>query len=126
MTNINGDNLLNSPVITSGYCLSDVNNMQIAYFPYMPQMQKEERQMRGLFEVFVVDPEEADSEIQIVYGDQLIAKDEMMAKIKAWARALQKIDGIRSHDPDDFDIIVRKIGDVRAKREPQDVRVITG
>lgn len=71
--------------------------------------------MRGLFEVFVVDPTSG----EIVFEKRLLAADEAKARLKAAVQA--KLD----RDVDEYDIIVRKLGDVRAKKQVQEVRVVS-
>jgi hypothetical protein len=73
--------------------------------------------MRGLYQVTVVDPERD----MIWDSMQVIAKSEGGAKLKA----LRVLDGLDDRDPDDLDIIVVRLGDVRAKREVQEVKVVT-
>ena len=75
----------------------------------------EVREMRGLFEVFVVDPEEG----EIVFGDVVVAKDKEMAKLKVLQACEVPLD-----DLDDFDIICNRLGDVRKKKEIAEVRVV--
>lgn len=74
-----------------------------------------ESNMRGLFEVFVIDPESG----EILLNDLKVAKSAESAKFKALQ--VQKFEGF---DFDDLDVIVRRIGDVQAKKEVQEVRVI--
>ena len=76
---------------------------------------EEVREMRGLFDVYVVDPEAG----EIVYGDVVIAKDKEMAKLKALQACEVPLD-----DLDDFDIICNRLGDVRKKKEIAEVRVV--
>ncbi len=75
----------------------------------------EVREMRGLFEVYVVDPEAG----EIVYSEDVIAKDKEMAKLKALQACEVPLD-----DLDDFDIICNRLGDVRKKKEIAEVRVV--
>ncbi len=78
--------------------------------------EKEEvRETRGLFDVYVVDPEAGG----VVYSGVVIAKDKEMAKLKA----LQACE-ILLDDLDDFDIICNRLGDVRKKKEIAEVRVV--
>lgn len=74
---------------------------------------EEKTNMRGLFEVFVVNPETGDVDGPF----HVIAKDEAAAKIKVVAKELADI------DIDDFDIIVRRLGDVRPKKTVQTVKL---
>ena len=77
--------------------------------------EKEEvRDMRGLFQFYVVDPEKGE-----VVGDGLvIAKNKETAKIKALAPFADK------YDLDDLDIICNRLGDVREKKEVQEVKIV--
>ncbi len=77
--------------------------------------EKEEvRDMRGLFQFYVVDPEKGG-----VVGDGLvIAKNKETAKIKALAPFADK------YDLDDLDIICNRLGDVREKKEVQEVKIV--
>ncbi len=76
--------------------------------------------MRGLYEITVVDPE-TDSFV-LIEGKvtwKTIAKDETSAKLKAVSKA------VLPKDVDEYDIIVRRLGDVRPKKpEPQLVKVV--
>ena len=71
--------------------------------------------MRGLYEVFIVDPKTG----KVITIAPLVASDENNAKMKAVARTTLSTD-----DLDDYDIIARKIGDVRAKKSVQEVKVV--
>jgi hypothetical protein len=73
---------------------------------------KERKPMRGLFEVFVVDPESG----EVAMREVVVADSDDKARLKV----LRKSDV----DPDDVDIIVRRIGDVRQKRRVQEVKVV--
>lgn len=77
---------------------------------------EEVKAMRGLYQVWVVDPE---SDVIMLNGKPVVAKSEQSARIKAVRLAGPDI------DPDEVDIIVVRLGDVRAKREVQEVKVIT-
>ena len=75
---------------------------------------EEVREMRGLFQFYVVDPEKGE-----VVGDGLvIAKNKETAKIKALAPFADK------YDLDDLDIICNRLGDVREKKEVQEVKIV--
>ena len=67
---------------------------------------------RGLFEVFVVDPEAG----EIVTRELIVADSANNARLKV----LRKSDV----DPDDVDIIVVQYGAVREKVKPQRVKLI--
>lgn len=69
-----------------------------------------DRQMRGLFSVYIVDPETDD----IVYEGQHIASDEGAAKMRAATRA-----GELPKDLDDLDVIAVRLGNVRDREEMQ-------
>lgn len=75
---------------------------------------KEKELMRGLFEVFIVDPETG----TVVDPGLFVAKDDQTARMKAWIAS--KLDG----DLDNYDFIVRRLGDVRNKKSVQEVKVI--
>lgn len=77
--------------------------------------QKENQRM--LYEIFIVNPEASE-------GDEIIHHDFYIAKSKSGAehKALQKIK--LKGDVEDYDFIVRSIGDVRTKREVQEVKVV--
>jgi hypothetical protein len=72
------------------------------------QAQQETPPMRGLFEVYLVKPE-----TDTVFRAYVVARDEATARLKAWQETAKQVDA----NPDDVDILVRRIGDVRAKRE---------
>ena len=77
----------------------------------------EEVKMRGLYFCCIVDPEGAGS---VAVGPKLIiAKSEEAAKLK-----LIKDHAPPGRDLDDLDIICFKLGDVRAKKEVQEVKVV--
>jgi hypothetical protein len=72
--------------------------------------------MRRLYEVFVVDPEED----EVISQELLIAKSGSSAKIKALSKA-----GLSDDiDYDDLDVIVVQLGDVRDKKEVQEVKIL--
>jgi hypothetical protein len=83
-----------------------------AQSPQQQSQQKEQVSMRGLFEVFVVDPESG----KIVTEEVVVADSDKKAELKV----MRAIDA----DPDDVDIIVRRLGDVRPKRKVQEVRMV--
>jgi len=75
--------------------------------------------MRGLYEVFIVDPEAG----EIIGIHRIIAKSGASAKIKA----LSEQDfgpAYADVDVDDLDVIVVMLGDIRDKKEIQEVRII--
>lgn len=80
------------------------------------QPKRKEPEMRGLFEVYVVNPETS----TVVDSVKIVAKSPETAKLKA----IQK-HGCIAGDLDDYDFIVHKLGDVRAKKMVQEVRVVT-
>jgi hypothetical protein len=71
------------------------------------QYVKEKPNMRGLFQVYIVDPTAAG----IVCKDVCIAQDESSAKLKVAAGC----PALKDKDFDDFDFIVVHLGDVRPK-----------
>lgn len=83
------------------------------YYPaFLPIKQEEQARVRGLFETFIVD-----AETEVVLSFMIVAKDEASAQLKGALLALAEVDIEKT---DDYDIIVRRIGDVRAKREKKD------
>mgnify|MGYP001559596602 FL=1 len=86
---------------------------------YPKPEERKETNMYGLFEVIVVDPSD---EIVVQIGgyqrNHVVAKDETSAKIKVLKGAtLPK-------DLDEYDVIVVRLGNVRAKQEIQKVVVV--
>jgi hypothetical protein len=71
--------------------------------------------MRGLFQAYIIDS--ADDEV-ICQSKPFVAKDEENARLKAVQQA--ELPG----DLDDYDIIIERLGDVRAKQKIQEVRVV--
>ena len=72
--------------------------------------------MRGLYEVFIIDPVED----KVLGTHQLIAKSGSSAKIKALS-----IQGLGADvDVDDLDVIVVMLGDIRDKKEIQEVKIL--
>ena len=77
---------------------------------------EEVRDMRGLFQVYVIDPKK-----ETVIGNILvIAKNEKSAEIKALTKAMP----FDEFDIDDLDIVTVKLGSIRAKKEVQKVCVV--
>lgn len=74
----------------------------------------EKKNMRKLYEVYVIDPED-DS---ILVREVLVARDKESAKLKVVQRV------VFPRDLDEFDFIVVALGDVRAKKEVQEVKVV--
>ena len=72
--------------------------------------------MRGLYEVYLVDPED-DKVLDCV---KVVAKSTETARFKA----MRKLSWFNKNI-DDCDVIAHKLGDVRAKKEVQEVRVVT-
>ena len=70
--------------------------------------------MRGLYEVIVVDP---DTE-QVIEDIFTVAKSYDGAKL----RVLKETD--LEKDVEDYDVFAIRIGDIRAKKEVQEVKVI--
>jgi hypothetical protein len=81
--------------------------------PSITNIGVEEKKMRGLFSVYIVDPE-TDG---IQYKESFIAKDETSAKMKAYASL--KLD----KDADEYDFVVVRLGNVRCKKEISEVRI---
>ena len=72
--------------------------------------------MRHLYEVLAVDPEED----ALLYSDKMIAKSGSSAKIKALSKA-----GLGDDvDVDDLDVIIVQLGDVRDKKQVQEVKIV--
>lgn len=99
-----------------------------------PPKAKEQKPVRGLFEVFIVDPTGHVSKDGIAltqpgdvpYECKVVANSEESAKMKALI-AFQSADDLshyRGRDIEDFDVIVRRVGNVRPIRSVQEVRVI--
>lgn len=74
---------------------------------------KKEEPMRGLYHVYVVDPESA----EIVQDFVTVAKDADAARLKAAKKLPDDV------DLDDYDLIVDHVGAVRAKRQVQEVKI---
>lgn len=72
-----------------------------------PMEERNKKNMRGLYEVFIVDPEDG----AITGPHYRVASSEESAKIKVVTTSQL------TKDIDEYDITVRKIGCVRAKRE---------
>jgi len=79
-----------------------------------PESSKGRDEMRGLYRVLVVDPED-----DLIEVDELvIAASEEKARIKVLlARTLIR-------DLDDYDVICQKLGSVRGKTKPQEVKIV--
>ena len=73
--------------------------------------------MRGVYEVFIVDPEAGKV---VVWGPEVAASDEN-AKMKAITAFAAVFEG---KDIDDFDFGVVRLCGIRAKKEIQTVKVI--
>lgn len=83
--------------------------------------EKEEvKDMRGLFLVYVVDPEEGD----IVYQGVVVAENAKKAEFKVLSAAMRVSED--KYEVDDLDIICNRLGDIREKRKIQQVRVVDG
>jgi hypothetical protein len=79
-----------------------------------PAKKKKDKNMRHLYEVYIVDPET--DVVQKLEG--IVAATEKSAERKA-------IQGSNfDKDLDDYDFIVVKLGDVRAKKSVQEVKVV--
>ena len=100
-----------------GLSLGTNTNTTSAIWSYGVPGASEERQEhmgqeRGLYRVITVDPEKGTVEID----ELVVANDEVGAKLKV----LRDIAG----DLDDFDIIVVRLGNVKPKRRPQEVKIV--
>lgn len=71
---------------------------------------------RGLFQVYVVDYKNDFPFDPVV----VVAESSEAAKLNAF-RKVGYLEGV----PDYYDFIVRRLGDVRAKKEVQEVRIVT-
>ena len=73
------------------------------------------KNVRGLFEVFIVNPE-----TDTVWCERkVVARDADGARMKAIRLGIPP-----EHDPEDYDVICRRIGDVRLKTKVKEVRVV--
>lgn len=70
---------------------------------------------RGLFEVYVIDPDKE----AIIHHAVLVADGEENAKLRALLAAK-----LSAEDLDRYDVVVTVLGGVRAKRRPQEVKII--
>jgi hypothetical protein len=77
---------------------------------------EKEENMRSLFRITVVEPKTE----QAFDCGLVVAKDRENALLKAG------LSGAILANPDDYDIIVEHVGDVRAKKDIQEVRVVEG
>ena len=83
--------------------------------PYIVAVEKERKiDMRYLYEVFIIDPEEDN----VLFRGHVIAKDRNGAERKVVAGT--ELEG----DLDDYDFIVNKLGEVRPKKEVQEVKIL--
>lgn len=80
-----------------------------------PEESPKEKTMRGLFLVYVVDPE---FDLIVAQFGPAVAVDGDSAKMKAIAKC-----GPFVKDIDDLDFVVLKLGNIRAKREVQTVKI---
>jgi len=83
-----------------------------------PKNNEEVSEMRGLWEVYVVDPEEG----EVVYQSVVVARDAKNAEFKVLSRAMQINEG--KYEVDDLDVISTRLGNVRDKREISEVRIV--
>lgn len=94
----------------------------LAYETYCDPAQikfyEKENNMRGLFIVYIVYSDGADDEIWS--SGPIVAKNADSAKMKA----VKKFNLPEGKELDDFDILVYGLGNVRAKKEVSEVRVI--
>jgi hypothetical protein len=127
MTAGNTDSISGNWIWSAPYQQVDLN---IDYFRSTPvitervieriiEKHTEKKPMRGLFSVHVVDPDKG----KVVASRLLlVAKSESNARLKAISEIAATDEFTR--DVDDYDIIVVRLGDVRAKKEVQEVKVI--
>lgn len=104
---------------TSGHTFvqyPQIQPMAVNYVqPTEPKPERKKKPMRGLFEVFIVNPENDTLWAEI----KVIANDGDGARMKAVRSGIPP-----EKDPEDYGIIVRRIGDVRAKTKVKEVRVL--
>jgi len=99
--------------ITVYWVLGASNVMTETHGRWLPLPERDTNmEQRGLYRVITVDPEKATIEID----ELVVANDEASAKLKVLRDAVG--------DFDDFDIIVIRLGNVRPKRRPQEVKII--
>lgn len=77
---------------------------------------EKKKMSRGLYRVYIVDPE---TDEVIHDTGAIVARDEDSARLKA----VQIAGGTLVKDIDDYDFVVVELGDVRAKKEVQEVRL---
>ncbi len=83
-----------------------------------PLKNEEVEEMRGLFQVYVVDPEEG----ELLYQGTAIASSAKNAEFKVLSRVLAIKLG--EFELDDLDVIVVRLGDVRAVEKIAKVQVV--
>ena len=105
-----------------GFTWTKNNNQWIHVGSAYEPEERIETKMRGLYEVYIVDPDE--DEIVWETPKPFVAKDEDSAERKAIRMAGDKLDD--SKDLDDYDFIVIELGSVRPKKEVKKVRVVEG
>lgn len=116
-TNANTDRNINIAMINAN---TAVGGIWIWYDVFSPPTQQKETEeakpkMRGVFEIMVVDPET--DEISVY---RRVANDERMAQLKVVATEPK----LAEH-AEDYDWIIRRLGDVRCKKpKPQEVKVV--
>lgn len=93
---------------------------EVHFSIYQEPKREEVKDMRGLFRVFVVNPEKG----EVIYQDLTVAKDKETAKYKVLRLAAKTIPLADGYDLDDLDIICNRLGDVRKKKEIQEVRMV--
>ena len=79
---------------------------------------EEVKEMRGLFAVSVVDPGEGEE----IYFGRVVAKDAKNAEFKVLSRAMRVT--MNKFEIDDLDVISTKLGNVRARGDVQEVRIV--
>lgn len=84
----------------------------------LEEREKEEKPMRGLYRVYIVDPK---TDV-VLTTPAFVAKDENSARMKALQRNADKL----THDIDHYDVITERVGNVQPKKETQTVRIVKG
>ena len=74
---------------------------------------REEQPMRNLFQVVIVNPKTE----KVITSQLIVAKDRESALLKVAKQGIEI-------NPEEFDIIVQFLGNVRARKEVQEVKVV--
>lgn len=91
--------------LADGICWNDVVN----------NPRKDNKMSRGLYSVFVVDAQNE----EVVFDSYVVAQSYDGAKLRVLKSADLK------KDIEEYDIIVLRLGDVRAKKEVQEVKIVS-